>query len=45
MDGRRDESRRTKSFPNKEVEEGFFDFLLPYYASVADGETSFPSAN
>jgi hypothetical protein len=28
-------------FPNEEVEEGFFDFLLPYYASVSDGETSF----
>jgi hypothetical protein len=32
-------------FPNKEVEEGFFDFLLPYYASVADGETSFQLRN
>jgi hypothetical protein len=28
-------------FPNKEVEEGFFNFLLPYYASVGNSETSF----
>jgi hypothetical protein len=25
-------------FPNKEVEEGFFNFLLPYYASVGDSK-------
>ncbi len=28
-------------FPNKEVEEGFFDFLLPYYASLGNDEASF----
>jgi hypothetical protein len=32
-------------FPNEEVEEGFFDFLLPYYASVSEGETSFQLRN
>jgi hypothetical protein len=28
-------------FPNKEVEEGFFDFLLPYYTPVSNSETTF----
>jgi hypothetical protein len=28
-------------FPNKEVETGFFDFLLPYYTPVENGETTF----
>jgi ATP-dependent exoDNAse (exonuclease V) beta subunit len=28
-------------FPNKEVEEGFFDFLVPYYTSVRNSEATF----
>ena len=28
-------------FPNEEVRDGFFEFLLPYYTSVKKGETAF----
>jgi hypothetical protein len=32
-------------FPNKEVEDGFFDFLLPYYSSITESESGFFIAN
>ena len=31
----------TLDFPNKEVEDGFLRFLLPYYTSVPKGDTAF----
>lgn len=32
-------------FPNKEVEEGFFTYLMPFYTSVRESETVFAIAN
>lgn len=32
-------------FPNKEVEEGFIRYLLPFYTSVKEGETAFQLKN
>ena len=32
-------------FPNKEVEEGFTKFLLPYYASLKNGNSAFEISN
>lgn len=32
-------------FPNKEVEEGFMRYLLPFYTSVKEGETAFQLKN
>ncbi len=32
-------------FPNKEVEEGFMRYLLPYYTTVKEGETAFQLKN
>lgn len=32
-------------FPNKEVEEGFLRYLLPYYTSIKEGETAFQLKN
>jgi len=31
----------TLGFPNKEVEEGFADYLLPFYTSIRQGESAF----
>jgi len=31
----------TLGFPNKEVEEGFADYLLPFYTNVKQGDTAF----
>lgn len=31
----------TLGFPNKEVEEGFADYLLPFYANVKQGDSAF----
>ena len=35
----------TLSFPNKEVEEGFTRFLLPYYAHIRSGSSAFHIVN
>jgi hypothetical protein len=31
----------TLGFPNKEVEEGFFDYLLPQYSAIPDDQSAF----
>lgn len=31
----------TLGFPNKEVEEGFVDYLLPFYTNIRQGESAF----
>ena len=35
----------TLGFPNKEVEEGFMRYLLPFYTTVKEGETAFQLKN
>lgn len=35
----------TLGFPNKEVEEGFTDYLLPYYTNIQQGESAFYIGN
>jgi hypothetical protein len=35
----------TLGFPNQEVEEGFMNFLLPYYSRVSCGQTAFQIMN
>jgi hypothetical protein len=35
----------TLGFPNQEVEEGFMNFLLPYYSRVSYGQTAFQIMN
>ncbi|WP_028910384.1 ATP-binding protein [Prevotella sp. AGR2160] len=35
----------TLGFPNKEVEEGFTDYLLPFYTNIQQGESAFYIGN
>ena len=35
----------TLGFPNKEVEEGFTDYLLPFYTNIRQGESAFYIGN
>jgi hypothetical protein len=35
----------TLGFPNQEVEEGFMNFLLPYYSRIPSGQTAFQIMN